>query len=103
MSKGAEALELVLLADGGAEVLEGESVIWSSRDDDEFPEEFPELLDENDLEGLLDYLVEQGYLSEAEADEAICSSENLTAGHAANAEYLSADEPDDAEGYPVNP
>lgn len=102
MSKRAP-LELVLLEAGGAELLDGEEVLWSSADDEEFPEEFPELLDENDLEGLLDYLVESGFMSEAEADAAICSSEALTAGHPERAEYLAADESDDDPGTPLHP
>lgn len=56
-------LQLTLLADGGAEVLDVDAPadaepLWASDSDEEFGEEFPELLDENDVEHLLDYLEE---------------------------------------------
>lgn len=53
--------QLTLLADGGAELidLEDETTLWASDTDEDFAEEFPDILDENDVEHLLDYLEER--------------------------------------------
>jgi hypothetical protein len=62
--------QLCLLAAGGAELVDVDSddVLWASDTDEDFQEEFPELLDENDVEHLLDYLVEHEVIKEREAD-----------------------------------
>jgi hypothetical protein len=76
-------LELILTANGGAEVvdLDEEKQLWASDSDDHFREEFPDFLDENDLEHVFDYLVEHDVLSEEEADEAEVSMESLKEGN----------------------
>jgi hypothetical protein len=53
-------LQLCLLAAGGAELIdvETDATVWASDTDEDFGEEFPELLDENDIEHLQDYLEE---------------------------------------------
>ncbi len=63
-------LELCLLAAGGAELVDVETdvTLWSSDTDEEFAEEFPELLDENDIEHLQDYLEEHLLLTERELE-----------------------------------
>jgi hypothetical protein len=72
-------LELILTANGGAEVvdLDEEKQLWASDSDDHFLEEFPDFLDENDLDHVFDYLVAQDVMSEEEADEAEVSMESL--------------------------
>ena len=76
-------LELILTANGGAEVvdLDEEKQLWASDSDDLFREEFPDFLDENDLEHVFDYLVAHDVLSEEEADEAEVSMESLKEGN----------------------
>jgi hypothetical protein len=51
-------LQLCLLANGGAELVDVETdvTVWASDSDEDYAEEFPELLDENDVEHLQDYL-----------------------------------------------
>jgi len=96
------ALELLLTADGGAELLDlehDERVLWASRDDEEFAEEFPELLDENDAEAVFAYLVECDWLTDEEADDAEFSAEAMNPSGAA--ELLTADQSDDEEGTPL--
>jgi hypothetical protein len=62
--------QLVLLATGGAELTEVESdtVIWASDSDEDFAEEFPDILDENDIEHLQDYLEEKKLLTPRELE-----------------------------------
>lgn len=87
-------LELILTANGGAEVvdLDEEKQLWASDSDDRFREEFPDFLDENDLEHVFDYLVEHNVITEEEADEAEVSMESLKEGN--------GDEDDDEEDDP---
>jgi hypothetical protein len=85
-------LELILTANGGAEVVdldEGQQ-LWASDSDDHFLEEFPDFLDENDVEHVFDYLVGADVMSEEEADEAQVSMESLKEGN--------GDEDDDDDG-----
>jgi hypothetical protein len=88
-------LELILTANGGAEVvdLDQEKQLWASDADDLFREEFPDFLDENDLEHVFDYLVEHDVMSEEEADEAEVSMESLKEKHNGDED----DEDDDDE------
>ena len=62
--------QLCLLDSGGAELVnvETDEVIWASDSDEEFAEEFPELLDENDIEHLQDYLEEKGQVTSRELE-----------------------------------
>ena len=85
MSRVARTVELILLADGGAELVnfdvqtaDGDpEQLWASDSDEEFQEEFPDLLDENDIEHVLDYLVAHDILTDDEADTAEISAEPL--------------------------
>jgi hypothetical protein len=63
-------LQLCLLANGGAEVVDVETdvTIWASDSDEDFGEEFPELIDENDVEHLQDYLEEKGVCTDRELE-----------------------------------
>jgi hypothetical protein len=63
-------LQLCLLASGGAELVDVETdvTVWASDTDEEFGEEFPELLDENDVEHLQDYLEEKGLCTDRELE-----------------------------------
>jgi hypothetical protein len=76
------ALELILTANGGAELvdLDAQEQVWASDSDDDFREEFPDFLDENDLEPVFDYLIGEELLTEDEADEAEVSMESLKEG-----------------------
>lgn len=62
-------LELALY-DGTAELraLPGGDVLWSSDDDPDFLEEYPETLTAADLPHVVDWLLDSELLSEAEAD-----------------------------------
>lgn len=75
-------LELILTANGGAEVvdLDEEKQVWASDADDLFREEFPDFLVEDDLEAVFDYLTEHDVMSAEEADTAEVSMESLREG-----------------------
>ena len=77
--------ELVLTRGGGAELIdtEDDTVVWSSVDDEDFLEEFPDFLHLSDVMDILDYLVEVGELTEREADAAEVSEEFLEASDVA--------------------
>lgn len=63
-------LQLCLLRAGGAEVVDVDTdvTLWASDTDEDFAEEFPELLDENDVEHLLDYVEEKCGFTERELE-----------------------------------
>jgi hypothetical protein len=67
---GIRDLQLCLLGSGGAELVDVETdvTIWASDTDEEFGEEFPELLDENDVEHLQDYLEEKQVCTDRELE-----------------------------------
>jgi hypothetical protein len=86
---------LLLSRDGGAELIDNGTgqQFWASDSDDNFREDFTELLTEADLEDVLDYLVAADILSESEADEAdILMAEIGPAGNE------NGDEDDDGNG-----
>jgi hypothetical protein len=62
--------QLCLLASGGAELVDVDTdvVLWASDSDEDFAEEFPDILDENDVEHLQDYLEEKLHLSPREME-----------------------------------
>jgi len=64
---------LVLTRGGGAELVDvdddGEEVVWSSEEDEEFREEFKDFLTQEDVFDILDYLECIGELTRHEADE----------------------------------
>jgi hypothetical protein len=81
MSRG--TLELVLTPGGTAELCRGDVVLWGSADDEDFREEFGEdILDEEDAEEVVDYLVEHGIVSEEEAEKLVIYEESLEGGAA---------------------
>ena len=72
------ALTLTLLAGGGAEVTRDGVQVWASDTDDEFADEFgEEFLDENDFDGVLTYLEDQGIVSKDQADNMECVVESM--------------------------
>lgn len=58
--------ELVIYPAGSAVLTCGGDVTWSSDDDDDFAEAFPDTLiefeDQAQIDSVIDYLVEQGYV-----------------------------------------
>ena len=62
--------QLCLLASGGAELVnvETDETLWASDTDEDFAEEFPDILDENDVGHLLDYLEEKELLTSRELE-----------------------------------
>jgi len=72
-------LELILTHNGGAELVDltAQQTVWASDSDDDFREEFVEFLDENDIEAVLDWLIDNDHLSDEEADMAEISIESL--------------------------
>ena len=63
---------LVLTRGGGAELLDvddGEEVVWSSEEDEDFREEFDGFLTQADVFDILDYLEATGELTRHEADQ----------------------------------
>lgn len=69
--EGERELELILNEDGSTEIvdMEDESTVWASSSDDDFREEFKELLGEGDVEHIQDYLIYHGIITAAEADD----------------------------------
>jgi hypothetical protein len=74
--------QLCLLKAGGAELVDVETdeVIWASDSDEEFAEEFPEILDENDIEHLQDYLEEHEHVTSRELEVMEIITEPLDCG-----------------------
>lgn len=68
---GDRELELILNQDGSAEVVDvtDGTTVWASSSDDDFREEFRELLGEGDVEHIQDYLIDKGTITALEADE----------------------------------
>jgi hypothetical protein len=70
LTRGGEA-ELIDLAD--------DETVWSSRDDEEFMEEFPDFLQYSDVHDILDYLERDALaLTTREADDCEVVEEYLT-------------------------
>ena len=63
-------LELVLTHTGTAELRnKKELILWASDDDDDFKEEFPDFLVEDDFDDVLDFLHESEVLTDSEYDK----------------------------------
>lgn len=92
-------LELILTEDGGAELYDvnSEVQLWASDSDDEFREEFPDILDENDVEHVQDYLVAHEKMTEDEADIMEVSADTLEP-ETVNGDDDEDDEDDDEYG-----
>lgn len=63
-------LQLVLFEDGGAELVDVDTdqTLWASDSDEDFGEEFPDLLEESDVEALQDYLEQHGVCTARELE-----------------------------------
>lgn len=71
-------VELILRANGSAELLRGGTTIWASDSDESFKDEVTEeFLNEEDVPDILDYLVDAGRLTEAEADACTIEEESF--------------------------
>jgi len=81
MSVVMREVEVVLTHNGGAEVVNMATgkTEWASDSDENFKEEFPDFLDENDGEHLFDYLVDNEIITDEEAEAAEFSLESLKA------------------------
>jgi hypothetical protein len=90
--------QLCLLDSGGAELInvETDDVIWASDSDEEFAEEFPDLLDENDIEHLQDYLEEKELVTSRELEVMEIITEPLESDDECDDEPDDDDEEDDA-------
>lgn len=70
------SLELVLTPLGTCELRRNQDhVLWSSIQDSDFQEEFGETITTDDLPEILDYLVDKGDLTDAQADKVECIEE----------------------------
>lgn len=76
---------LILTQGGGAQLfdLEAQELVWTSTDDPDFMEEFPDFLTVGDVADVLDYLEEVGELSTLEADQCDIREEFMDAAAAA--------------------
>lgn len=74
--------QLCLLKNGGAELVDVDTdqTLWASDSDEDFAEEFPDILDENDTEHLLDYLEEKQVLNSRELEVCEIMIEPLEGG-----------------------
>lgn len=69
MARSAPA-QLNLTETGGAELLDGAGrTLWASDSDEDFRDEFPDFLQEEDVPELVDYLIDAGELTEDEAEQ----------------------------------
>lgn len=73
---------LLLRANGSAELypsVGAESSLWSSDSDDDFKDQVSaEFLTEGDLEDILGYLIDEGKLTEEQADECVIEEESIS-------------------------
>src|SRR5712672_690188 len=68
--RGNYPLELVLTAHGTAELVNNqEEILWASDDDDDFKEEFPDFLGEDDFDEVLEFLHEAQVITDKEYDK----------------------------------
>lgn len=74
---------LLLTRGGGAQLIDvedGEEVVWSSDEDEDFAEEFEQFLNQDDVWEILDYLEEVGELTKHEADQCDVQEEYYSPG-----------------------
>jgi hypothetical protein len=92
-------LQLCLLANGGAELVdvETEVTLWASDTDEDFQEEFPELLDENDVAHLQDYLEDKEVCTDRELEAMDIITEPLGPDEEGDEDDDELDFNDDAE------
>lgn len=78
-----EPLTLVFLVGGQAVLEEGEGesteIVWASDDDEDFSEQFPDgFLTETDKEAVLNYLVDEDLIDEADLPDILIEVESYT-------------------------
>jgi hypothetical protein len=95
--------QLCLLQSGGADLVdvETDTVIWASDSDEEFGEEFPELLDENDIEHLQDYLEEKAVVTSRELEVMEIITEPLESESDDDGDDDDRDDGDDEDDEPA--
>lgn len=92
--------QLCLLTSGGAELVDVDTdeTLWASDSDEDFAEEFPDILDENDTEHLLDYLEEKELLNSRELEVCEIIIEPLE-GEPGDADDEDDEDDEDAEDW----
>jgi hypothetical protein len=95
--------QLCLLTSGGAELVDVDTdeTLWASDSDEDFAEEFPDILDENDTEHLLDYLEEKEVLNSRELEVCEIIIEPLE-GESGDADDEDDEDDEDAEDWEVD-
>lgn len=69
--------ELVCYWDGSVALTdEAGEILWSSDDDDAFLEEFDASVDADDIEGVIEYLEDEGYLEHGEKIDVVAANED---------------------------
>lgn len=90
LPSGTKELSLVLTAQGAGQLCRGDKVLWDSMDDLDWRDEHPdELIREEDVDDVFDYLEEIGMLSPEQAD--------YVAQHSLYVESLEDGEDEDGE------
>ena len=99
-------LELILRAHGPAELLDANgALVWVSDSDDQFKEEFSdELLHEDDIPEILDYLSDEGIVTELEynalnSDRWDCKVETLSQAAGEDDDEFDDDQLDDDDEF----
>jgi len=70
---------LVLTRGGTAELYDpADDLVWASSEDQDFMADYPDFLEQEDLEDILEFLVDVGELTDTEADQADVEEEFLT-------------------------
>lgn len=91
---------LTITPGGAAELRCGRALLWNSASDEAFADEFPDPLTVDDFEGVLEYLVEEDYLTDEEADAVECEEEDLEGEQIEETENSEEeDDPHSSTGY----
>lgn len=87
------SVEFTRYRDGTCALRDGDELLWSSDNDDDFLEEFDAHIDSDDIEDVIEYLEDSGYLDSEEVD-VVDEDEPGTR----TVEPLTLDDEDDEEG-----
>jgi hypothetical protein len=93
--------EFTLYRDGRCVLTENTNLVWSGDSDDEYQAEFGESVEPGDVDDILDYLLEAGYLEEDESIDIVDEFDENTdtvrtlAGTELEGEFDDGDEPEE--------